>query len=141
MLLILMQIVLLRHAYNPLQLLSMPFLLVFSAFIDFFVSLIADIPLPNYAFRLGVSLLSCILIAIGVWLQSKVALAMLPADGAAQTLAFVFKISLGRAKIVFDLTMIVIAAALSYVLMGGLIWCWRRQCFGRHICWILCSCD
>ena len=119
-LLALMQIALLRREYKPLQLLCIPFLLYFSALIDLFVGVTMLIPMPHYLVRLLFSFLSCVSIAIGVWLQKKAALIMLPGDGAVQTISYVLKTDFGKTKIVFDLTLITTGAVMSFVMMGGL---------------------
>ena len=120
LLLVLAQIVLLRREYNPLQLLSLPFLFIFSAFIDLFVPVTALFRMVNYFARLAFSVLSCVFNACGVWLQAKAALIMLPADGAAQTISHVLRTDFGKTKVVFDSAMIAIAAIASFLLMGGL---------------------
>ena len=120
LLLVVAQIALLRREYSPLQLLSLPFLFAFSAFIDLFVPVTALFPMTNYFARLSFSLLSCAFIAAGVWLQAKAALLMLPADGSAQAISHVLKTDFGKTKVVFDSAMIIIAAIMSFVSMGGL---------------------
>ena len=119
-LLLLVQIALLRSRFNPLQLLSLLMLFVFSALIDFFVPIALCIPMPNYPIRLLFSILTCVFIAIGVWLQKKAALIMLPGDGIVQTICAVFHTNFGKTKVVFDTSLIVVGAVLSLVLMGGL---------------------
>lgn len=119
-LLALSQIALLRRKYKPLQLLSIPFLLYFSALIDLFVTFTMTIPMSIYPVRFLFSFLSCCAIAVGVWLQKKAALIMLPGDGVVQTIAAVFHRDFGKTKIVFDVSLITTGAVMSFILMGGL---------------------
>ena len=119
-LLALLQVALLRRKYKPLQLLCIPFLAYFSAAIDFFVDVFAILPMPNYAVRLLFSVISCVFIAFGVWLQKKAALIMLPGDGAVQTISAVFHTDFGKTKICFDVTCITCGAVISLISMGGL---------------------
>ena len=119
-LLALSQIALLRRKYKPLQLLSIPFLFYFSALIDLFVPVTAMFPMPVYPVRLLFSFLSCCSIAVGVWLQKKAALIMLPGDGIVQTISAVFHRDFGKTKIAFDVSLITTGAIMSLVMMGGL---------------------
>ena len=119
-LLALSQIALLRRKYKPLQLLCIPFLFYFSALIDLFVLVTMQIPMPVYPVRLLFSFLSCCSIALGVWLQKKAALIMLPGDGIVQTISAVFHTDFGKTKIAFDLSLITTGAVMSFALMGGL---------------------
>ena len=119
-LLVLAQVALLRRKFNPFQFLAIPFIFVFSWFIDLFVPVTALFPMPNYFVRLLFSLLSCVFIALGVWLQTKVALLMLPGDGIVQTISAVFHTNFGKTKMVFDSSLIATGAVLSFLLMGGL---------------------
>lgn len=119
-LLVLAQVVLLRREFNPFQFLAIPFVFVFSWFIDLFVPVAALLPMPNYVVRLLFSLLSCAFIALGVWLQTKVALLMLPGDGIVQTISYVFHTNFGKTKMVFDSSLIATGALISLLTMGGL---------------------
>ena len=119
-LLVCAQIALLRRKFNPFQLLCIPFLAVFSWLIDVFVPVAALFPMPVYPARLLFSIISCCFIALGVWLQKKALLIMLPGDGIVQTISAVFHTDFGKTKVGFDVTMIVTAAIISLVSMGGL---------------------
>ena len=119
-LLVILQIVLLRRQFKWPQLLSIPFVLVFSAMIDLFVPVANAIPMGSYPARLLFCLVSCAFIAFGVWVQAKAALIMLPGDGLAWTVGTVFRMPFGKAKMATDITILATAAVLSLVLMGGL---------------------
>ena len=119
-LLVLTQVALLRRRFNPFQFLAIPFVFVFPWFIDLFVPIAALFPMPNYAVRLIFSLISCVFIAIGIWLQTKVALIMLPSDGIVQTISAVFHTNFGKTKVFFDTSPIGTGAIISFALMGGL---------------------
>lgn len=119
-LLVLLQIVILRRRFHAAQLLAIPFLLVFSAIIDFFVPFCMAIPFANYPLRLLGSVVSCAFIALGVWLQTKGALVLLPGDGFTWSVSSVTGWEFGRTKVITDCTLLSIAAVISLIMMGGL---------------------
>ncbi len=88
---VVVQIVLLRRYFKPVQLLSIPLVAVFSAMIDFFVPLCELIPMSNYAASLAVSVLSCLVMALGGWIQAKCALIMVPGDGVVPAMSVAFR--------------------------------------------------
>lgn len=56
---VLVQIALLRRDFNPVQLLQIPYVFVFSALIDAFVPLCELIPMGNYALQITWSVIGC----------------------------------------------------------------------------------
>ncbi|MDD6651646.1 MAG: DUF6198 family protein [Eggerthellales bacterium] len=117
---VLAQVVLLRRDFKPLQLLCIPFVLVFSLAIDFFVPICQLIPMPVYPVKIFFSLVACFCTAFGVWIQVKAALIMLPGDGIVLTISKVFHTDFSKTKIAFDASNVIIGAGLSLITMGGL---------------------
>lgn len=115
-----LQIVLLRKSFKPAQLLTIPFMAVLSAMIDFFVPLCELIPMPGYAACAGYSVLSCVVMALGAWIQAKCALVMVPGDGFAFAASTVLRMRYSTCKMALDLVLTAVAALLSLVTMGGL---------------------
>ncbi len=120
MLFIVVQIVLLKRDYKPLQLLCIPFVMLFAWLIDFFVPICQLVPMPIYPVKIVVILCCCCTTALGVWLQVKAALVMLPGDGVVQAISAVTGIDFGKCKLAFDMSNLIIGAVLSLVLMAGL---------------------
>lgn len=115
-----MQALMLRRYFKPTQLLSIPFMVVFSAMIDAFVPLCELIPMESYAVRMAYTLLSCVVMALGGWLQAKCALIMVPGDGFAFAVSVVSKSRYSTCKMFLDLSLTAIAAVLSFLTLGGL---------------------
>lgn len=111
---------LLRRNYNPIQLLALPFVLIFATMIDLLIPVCESFPMPNYGFQLMFSILSCFSTAFGVFLQVKAALILLPGDGIVLTISRVFGTDFAKTKIGFDCTMVAGAVIVSVVTMGGL---------------------
>ena len=114
-----MQALMLKRYFKPVQLLSIPFMVIFSAMIDAFVPFCELIPMESYAVRMAYTILSCAVMALGGWLQAKCALIMVPGDGFAFAVSVVAKSRYSTCKMFLDLSLTAIAAALSFFVLGG----------------------
>ncbi|SHI43368.1 Uncharacterized membrane protein YczE [Dethiosulfatibacter aminovorans DSM 17477] len=119
---ILLQIVLLRRKFNPINLLQ----IVFSTIFGYFVTLtnymfVFMSPPESYIMRLVFLFISMVLVAIGIILYLRAALIPLPAEGCMLAINEVTGMEFHRIKSFFDTTMVVVAAALSLLFLGGLI--------------------
>lgn len=117
---VLIQIVLLRRDFNPIQFLQIAFVFVFSAMIDFFVPLCAAIPMPNYGFEMFYTIVGVILTGFGIFLQVKASLITLPGEGIVLAVSKVTKIQFPKCKVAFDSIQGLTGAAISLIAMGGL---------------------
>lgn len=115
------QALLLRSRFSPVQLLQIPFIVVFSVTIDVFVALIEPWPFDGYAICMTWMLLSCAFVAAGVYLQKQARLIMLPGDAAVVAIASVSGWKFSRCKLGFDISQMIIAAAISLACSGALI--------------------
>lgn len=115
------QALLLRRDFSPVQLLQLPFLIIFSITIDFFVMVVTPWPFDTYAICLIWMLLSCIAVAGGVYLQTQVRLIMLPGDAVVLAISNVSGWKFSNCKLGFDITQMVIAVAISLACSGALI--------------------
>ncbi len=117
---VVIQIILLRRAYNPAQLIQIPFVFLLGLIIDFLVPPCACIPMPWYPVQIFFSVISCCATAFGVFLTLKASLIMLPGDGVVLTIARVFNLDFAKCKIGFDSINFIVAAALSLIFLQGL---------------------
>lgn len=117
---VLIQIVLLRRDFNPIQFLQIAFVFVFSAMIDFFVPLCAAIPMPNYGFELFYTVIGVFMTGFGIFLQVKASLITLPGEGIVLAVSKVTKIEFPKCKVAFDSIQGLTGAAISLIAMGGL---------------------
>jgi uncharacterized membrane protein YczE len=115
-----LQVVLLRRDFKPVQLLQLPATFVFSVLIDAFVPLAQLIPLPNYPACVALMLVSVVCTALGVFLEVKAVLVPLPGEGVSTTVSRVFGVDFSRCKLGFDITNVVVGAALSLAALHGL---------------------
>lgn len=100
---VLIQIALLRRDFNPVQLLQIPYVFVFSALIDAFVPLCELIPMGNYALQITWSVVGCFMTAFGVFLQVKASFLTLPGEGINLAISRVTKIAFPQGKSCFRL--------------------------------------
>lgn len=115
------QALLLRRNFSPVQLLQLPFLIIFSITIDFFVAVVTPWPFDTYPICLMWMLLSCVAVAGGVYLQTQVRLIMLPGDAVVLAISNVSGWKFSNCKLGFDISQMVIAVAISLACSGALI--------------------
>ena len=65
-------------------------------------------------------LLGCLILGIGVYMEVLANVVMLPGESFVRAIVFKWKTEFGSTKIVFDVSMTVIAAILSFIFMGHL---------------------
>jgi uncharacterized membrane protein YczE len=101
-LMILLQIVLLKKEYQLIQLLQLPVALVFGFFIDFAMFLLSGLQPSNYIYQWILCLLSCVIIAFGVFLEVKANVTYLAGEGLSIAISKAFNKEFGKAKIGVD---------------------------------------
>ena len=117
---LLLQIILLRRDFNPVQVLQLPFVFLFSMIIDLCVPVAEAVPMPNYPIQLAWNIASCFLIAFGVFLQVKASFITLPGEGLVLAVSSTIKKPFPKCKIAFDSTMVVVSVILSFAAMSAL---------------------
>lgn len=118
--LILLQILLLRRRYDPVQLLQLPVALVFGGLTDFSVWVLQGVTASNYAMQWVLCLAGILLVGVGVSFEVTANLVTLAGEGMVLAVCKVFPVSFGNVKIGFDVTLVVIASVLSFLFLGGL---------------------
>ncbi len=118
--LILLQILLLRRKYRLFQLIQLPVVFVFGFFTDFTLYLVADITLSGYGWQGLLCMLSCVVIAFGVFLEVKAGITYLPGEGLAMAIAETWKKEFGKAKIWVDSSMVIAGILSSFALIHHL---------------------
>ncbi|MCH4193479.1 MAG: DUF6198 family protein [Butyrivibrio sp.] len=115
---ILIQILLLRREYDPIQLLQLVAAFVFGFFTDLTLSMTAAVVLHSYFMQWVLCLISCVLVAIGVELEVRAGVVMLAGEGTMTAISKVFHLEFAKVKIAFDLSMVVIACVISFAALG-----------------------
>lgn len=120
LLLIVIQLVILRRNFKPEHILQIPVSVIFGYFIDVTMALLAFIQPQNYFSSIFYLLAGCIILGFGVYIEVLADVAMLPGESFVRAVTFIWKTDFGITKIIFDISMTVIAALLSFVFVHRL---------------------
>ena len=118
---ILLQILILRRNYHPIQLMQLPVAVFFGYLTDFGVWAVRGIHCSTYWQQWIVCLIGILLVAAGVSLEVKAGVVVLTGEGVVLAICKVLpKIKFGYMKVGFDVTLVVIACILSFTFTGHL---------------------
>lgn len=119
---ILVQFIILRKDFKPIFLLQVLCSMVFGLFVSV-SNFLASAFLPvctNYPMRLFYIVISMILVALGILLYIQADILSLPGEGVMQAISKKTGMALSTAKIIFDWSVVIIAAVLSLVCLKTL---------------------
>ncbi len=117
---LLLQILLLRRRFPPFQLIQIPITVVFGMMCDAVLWATTWIDPAHYLEHLFWACTSVVVIAVGVYVEVQAKIAYLPGDGIVFTLHQVTRARFGTVKQLFDLTLVLLAVALAFILIGEL---------------------
>ncbi|MBQ7924861.1 MAG: hypothetical protein IJ335_01025 [Lachnospiraceae bacterium] len=115
------QVLLLGKKCKPLEIIIQTVLaFAYGYMTDFSCWLIKGIKVATYIEQLIYMLLSCIILAFGIWIQLKGAVAMLPGEAMNRAISMVTGKKYENVKIFFDIFYILIAAIICLAFIGRL---------------------
>lgn len=117
---ILIQIAIQRRDFPPVQLLQIAANVLFSGFIDVSMAALNWLHPAGWLARGGCMLLGCAILACGISIEIAPDVITVPGEGIVRVLAQATGKDFGRVKLAFDVTLIVIASALSLLFFGRL---------------------
>lgn len=118
---ILLQILILRRNYHPIQLMQLPVAFFFGYLTDFGVWAVQGITCNTYWQQWIVCMIGILLVGLGVSLEVKAGVVVLAGEGVVLAICKVLpKVKFGYMKVGFDVTLVVIACVLSIVFTGRL---------------------
>ena len=117
---ILLQILILRRQYHPIQLMQLPVAVLFGYLTDFGVWAVRGIQCDTYWQQWIVCLIGILLVAAGVSLEVKAGVVVLAGEGVVLAICKVLPVKFGYMKVGFDVTLVVTACILSLVFTGRL---------------------
>ncbi len=120
LLLILLQILILRKNFKPVNILQIPVSIAFGYFIDLTMYLFAWVDPSDYPIKMLVLLLGCIVLGFGVYLEVLADVVMLPGESFVRSVVQTWNTNFGTTKIIFDSSMTIIAGVLSFTFAGRL---------------------
>lgn len=118
--LILLQLVILRKNFKLEHVLQIPVSVAFGYFIDLTMLLFTWVHPESYVMQIVYLLIGCLILGFGVYMEVLADVVMLPGESFVRAIVLTWKTNFGTTKIIFDVSMAVIAAALSFVYSGKL---------------------
>lgn len=118
---IIVQIALLRSKCKPLEIIIQTILaFVYGYLTDFSCILISGIQADGYVIKFGLMVLSCFVLGLGIWIQFKGGVAMLPGEAMNRAISEITGKSYENIKILFDVLYIAAAAVIGFFFIGKL---------------------
>ena len=118
--LILLQILLLRSNYEPIQLLQLPVAFLFGWACDLALLILKNLEPVNYVSRWIVCLIGTALVAVGVACEVIADVIMLAGEGFITALCKAFHLPFPPAKVGFDVFLVTVSAILSLIFLHGI---------------------
>lgn len=118
---IVVQVALLRKKCKPMEIIIQTILaFVYGYLTDFSCTLIDGIQANSYAAQFGLMILSCFVLGLGIWIQLKGNVAMLPGEAMNRAISDVTGKRYENIKIFFDVLYIAAAAVICSIFIGKL---------------------
>lgn len=117
---ILAQVALLRRDFQPVQILQVVANVIFSAFIDVSMGLLAWLNPDGVLACAGSLALGCAILALGIAVEVAPNVIVVPGEGVVRAISSTLGRPFGTCKLCFDASLVVIACALSFAFFGGL---------------------
>ena len=114
------QVVILKKEFKPLQLFQLAVTFIFGFFTDLGVTLTSVFRAGDYPGQWVLCLVSCPVIALGVALEVKAGLIVLPMEGLLSVLSRKTGKEFGQIKVMFDTALVALAVVLSLLFFGEL---------------------
>ena len=115
LILIVLQLIILRKNFRLEHILQIPVSILFGYFIDLTMLLLNGIELDTYIFKIIFLVIGCVILGFGVYLEMLSNVVMLPGESFARAVSSTIHSEFGVTKVVFDVSMSVIAAVLSFI--------------------------
>lgn len=122
--LIILQIIIVGYPINKVNLFNICIQMfpgaIFGCFINCYVNLLKILPpFDNYFLKIGLLLISIVILALGVITKVKADFILMPGEGLPQTIATRFHLSFANVKLWSDLSMVFTDLILSFLLLSS----------------------
>ncbi|MCD8085744.1 MAG: DUF6198 family protein [Clostridiales bacterium] len=117
---VLLQILILRRQYKPIQLLQLAVAVFFGYMTDFAVWALSPLQCNGYGMEWVFCIIGIVLVAVGVSFEVTANVVTLAGEGLVLAICQVAPVKFGTMKVVFDVSLVVIACILSLVFLHGL---------------------
>lgn len=120
MIFVVLQVLLLRKDFHPIQYLQIAANFVFSAFIDISMFILAPLDPATIPARAASLLAGCLVLAAGISTEISPEVLVVPGEGIVRAISMVTYVEFGRVKVWVDTVLMIFAAISSYIFFGGL---------------------
>lgn len=118
--LLLLEILIMRRQFHPVQFLQLPVVILFGCLIDLFLGVLGGLTYADYAQQWLICIAGILILGVGVSLEITANLVPLPGEGLILSLCTVLPVKFGSMKVIVDTSLVIIAALLSFAFLGGL---------------------
>lgn len=118
---ILLEWVVLRSEFSQTAWLQLVPGILFGVFIDLCVKLFSWVPVNNYLERVIVTLISIVILSLGVYLEINSHAVVMPGEGISMAIAVRFKQKFPKVKVWADATMVLTAVIISLLALHGFV--------------------
>lgn len=118
--LIVLQILILRRQYDPIQLMQLPVALVFGVLTDGALWVLQGVSVSSYPMRWVLCALGILLVGIGVRFEVTANVVTLAGEGMVLAVCKASSTQFAKTKVGFDVTLVLIACLLSLCFLGHL---------------------
>ena len=119
LLLILIQFIILKSDFEKKQWMQIFVTVIFGYFIDLALYALSSIYPSTYFMKWFVCIISCFVMALGVYIEIKSNAIILPGEGVSLAVSKVTGIEFGKIKTMFDTSNVIIGAIISLILYKG----------------------
>lgn len=117
---LLIQVLLLRKNFPPIQLLQLAVTFLFSLFIDLSMAVLFWFSPESIWIRFLCLLAGCLILGVGLSIELAPQVLLVPGEGLVRVLAKITGRTFGTVKVLFDITLIAIASVCSFAFFGTL---------------------
>ncbi|NLD24096.1 MAG: cytidylate kinase family protein [Bacteroidales bacterium] len=114
-LLVLIQILILRSKTGFDQIIQLPLTFLFGFFIDVNLWLTSSLVPDNYMWQLVAVVVSCFVMAFGIFLELKADVGLLPGEGLTLVISRAYNKNFGKTKVAIDTTFVIMAISLAFI--------------------------
>ena len=118
---VIVQIALLRKNYKIINLLQLVVVFLFSYFTDLTLAIVSPLEISSYPIRLILCIVSCLIMAFGVFLEVKAGLIVMASEGAISAISDKIHLDFGTVKIILDWVFIGLSTLISLLYFKSLI--------------------
>lgn len=126
-----LQILILRRRFQAVQLFQLILGFLFGFLLDINMWITSAIACDTIASQVIVQLLGCVVLAIGISLEIRCGSVTMPGEGITVAVHKAFDIPFAKAKIMVDISLVIIAVTIGYLYFGA--WQWQVVGIGTLI--------